>query len=298
MSSVDDDRTRIIVKGKGRARQESIDEHTPLLPSSSVLPVETEVPPRRRHLTSKLVSVFLCSLSFCVLIIVLVALIAYSYGSRASTLSPEELRRSVRFKGPDKLDVIKIGPDGGIWLHVQGRIGVDAGEVIGVNDEENDNLITYLWKSFGRWGIRRVDRISVHLSTVEVHSRHDFLANITLAPLELHLTTNPPPDETWLEGILIPLYLAPTRDPAAIIRFVRESWRDGFAQIETVTDHAIVSGGDLGEHSWRSKLHASRSNVRLPMRIKSTSDYYSGVGVVQAHHVFSTACSRTSTSWA
>lgn len=198
-------------------------------------------------------------------------LIAYTYGSRASTLSPEELQRSIRFLGPHNLDVVKIDPDGGIWLNVQGKVGVDAGGAMGVNDDEDDNLILYLWKSFGRWGIHRLDRISVHISTVDVHSGHDFLANVTLAPLELYLTTNPPPDDTWLNDISIPLYLAPTHNSTAIRRFVRESWRDGFAQVEATTDRALVRGGRIDERSWRTKLRASRSKVQVPMRVKSAS---------------------------
>lgn len=63
-------------KGKGRAHPEAVDETTPLLASGSGNHIEDNVPPRRRSLLSKVLSVFLFSLLFFILFLALVFLIA------------------------------------------------------------------------------------------------------------------------------------------------------------------------------------------------------------------------------
>ena len=67
--------------------------------------------------------------------------------------SEELLDRAVTVKGPDRLDVLNITEGGGIWIKVEGRVGVDAGAVIGVNSEDGDGIFRDIWKSIGtRWG--------------------------------------------------------------------------------------------------------------------------------------------------
>ncbi|KAI0689342.1 hypothetical protein BC835DRAFT_1283155 [Cytidiella melzeri] len=272
MASNEDATARVLAKGKGRAIPEHLDETTPLLASSSgnhSLEAD-DLPPRRHHLASRLLSVFLFSLGFCTFALVLVILVAYSYGSRASDISPEQIQRSVKFRGPDGLDVVRVGPDGFVCLQIRVRVGVDAAAVIGIQDDDEDGIFRYMWKTVGRWGVRQVDRISVNLSSVEVYSgqTHELLVNVSIPPLEIPLTTNPPPDDSWLTAMTIPLSLAPTRNMSALTRFIRESWRDGALVMISETQRAVVYGGGLHERSWRSRLRAVRTNVRMPMRVK------------------------------
>lgn len=271
MTSNEDNNTRTTSKGKARARPEDIDETTPLLASSSGIHIEADIPRRRRRLTSRLLSVFLFSLAFCVVAFVFLVLIAYSYGSRASNISPEKIQRSVRFRGPDRLDVVKVGRDGAVLLEVKGRIGVDAGSVIGIQDDEEDGIFRYVWKSIGRWGVRQVDRVSVNLSVVEVYTTqtHSLLANVSIPPLEVPLTVNPLQDDSWLTEMTIPISLVPTKNITTLIEFIRESWRDGALQMTSETHRAALHGGGLNERSWRARLRAVQTNIRMPMRIKS-----------------------------
>lgn len=250
-------------KGKGRARPEDLDERTPLLASGSGTHYEPEpTTPRRRRLVAQLLSVFLYSFSFCVLLFIIVLLIAYSYGSRASGIPPDELiQRALIARGPDRLDVLNITSDGGIWLRVRGRVGLDAGRVIGVATEEDESYLQFWWKSIGRWGIEQLDSVTANLSTIEVSSQHDHLAAVVIPPLDLPLTADPPHDDSWLTEVTIPVYIQPTKNMTALLRFVRESWRDGTMRVEAHVGRAAIRGGHLHEGGWRSALSAVRKDV-------------------------------------
>ena len=271
MSSESQSGTSIISKGKARATPQDLDERTPLLASGSGAPYDPEpAAPRRRRLFVKLLTVFLYSLSVCILFLVILLLIAYSYGSRASGISSDELvQRALVARGPDRLDVLNITKEGGIWLKVHGRVGLDAGSVIGVATEDDDTVLKDWWKSIGRWGISQLDRVTVNLSTIDVSSQQDQLASISLPPLELPLTADPPEDESWLTGVSIPVYIQPTKNMSALARFVRESWRDGTVRVEAHVGRAFVRGGRLNDVGWRTRLRAIRSDVHSRVSLKS-----------------------------
>lgn len=276
MNSDTADVERRIDKGKARARSPEPTEDTPLLGSASgsyTSRNEPETLPRRLY--SRLVSVFLISLSFCVLAFIFVVLIVYSYRSRAVSASPDQiLQHALVLRGPDGVDVLNSTGDGGVWLLVRGRIGLDAGEVAGVNTAVGDNILQDVWKSLGRWSIRRLDRVSVNLTTIEITSQSDpshALTTITLPPLELPLTANPPPDTTWLTPVEVPILLRPTKDMATLKRFVRDSWREGRIEVQAVVAQAIVQGGGLDESSWRRQLKVMHSDIHTKIHITSVS---------------------------
>jgi hypothetical protein len=273
MSSHEDEQRHVSSKGKGRARCEDLDESTPLLASGSGNLLEADIPPRRRRLATRLLSVFVFSSALCAAAFVLAVVIAYLYGSRASDISPEQIQRSIKFRGPDDLNIMSVDRDGLVRLQLQGRIGIDAAAVLGVHDNEDDNIFMYIWKSIGRWGVREMDRISVNLSSIEVFSKiaHDHLLDVSMPPFELPLTASPPPDDSWLTNMTIPLSLAPTRNSSALMQFVRNSWRDGALQFTVTVQCAAISGGGIDERSWRSRLRAVRTNVRVPFTVKSMS---------------------------
>ncbi len=259
-------------KGKARAYSPYDTERTPLLASGSGPPSGLELTPPRRSLISRLLTVFLYSLLLCFLIFIVVAIIAYSYTSKAAGASPDQLiERAVVVRGPDRLDVLNVTAEGGIWLRVKGRIGVDAGSVLDVNTEEDDSMLRDLWKSLGRWGVHRLDTVSLNLTTIDISSRDNHLANVTIPPLELHLTVNPPRDDTWLSPVTIPMYIQPTKNASALIAFLRESWRDGRMFLKANVGRAVVRGGGLHDDGLLSKMAVVRSDVETRMNIKSTS---------------------------
>lgn len=267
-------------KGKGKGRAQDPTERTPLLdrPSqSSNATLGDDTPARatsRRRLRARLTSVFLVSLSFCILGFAILALLAWSYAAQASKVSPDEiLHNALVFRGPSRVDVLNITSGGGIWVNVSGSMGMDAGAVIGVNsDPSGDGLLQHVWKSLGRWGVRRLDRVSIHMSTINITSANDpsaILASVGVPPMEVSLTANPPPDKSWLTPVSIPVLILPTSNTSALIHFVRDAWRRGFLSIRADMDRALVHGGSLNENSWRDKLHGEISNIQTALRMTS-----------------------------
>ena len=273
-----DGSTHTINKGKGRAREEAPSEHTPLLASASGSLTDQEPSVEhpntaRRRLYSRLVYVFLISLSFCVLLFTLVAVIAYSWRSRASDTRPEELiARALTVRGPDRVEVLNATSEDGLWIMVHGRMGVDAGTIIGVKTDDEDTVGQDWWKSFGRWGIRQLDRVTVTLSTIHIASRahpNITLATISTPPLEVPLTADPPRrDVSWLTPVKIPVRIQPTHDVDALLHFLKDSWREGFMRVQASVGHAVVRGGGLGDHGWRSNLVLEHDDVRPIINVK------------------------------
>ncbi|THU87982.1 hypothetical protein K435DRAFT_762209 [Dendrothele bispora CBS 962.96] len=263
-------------KGKGRALEPT--ERTPLLDraSGSSSPATYEptepVTSQRRRLLTHLFRVFLLTLSLCIVAILVVLLLAWSYTSRSSELSPQDvINKALVFEGPQHIDVLNITWSEGMWVNVQGRVGVDAGAVVGVNSNEEDSFLERIWKSIGRWGVRRLDRVSVTSSTINVTAIQDdppVLASIDIPSLELPLTTDPPSDSTWLKPFSTPVFIRPTTNVSDLLRFAREAWKQGAVRLETHISEVDVRGGDVGEHGWRAILHRQLSNVNTTLRIK------------------------------
>ncbi|CAL1710343.1 unnamed protein product [Somion occarium] len=262
-----------IDKGKGRAVSPFPSERTPLLASRSNTPVELEDSSTpRRSIWPRLLSVFIFCFLISLFLLVLVALIAYSYGSRASGISSDVLiQRALVLRGPDRIDVLNFTRESGLWAQVDGRVGINAGAAIEVNAEEDDGILASAWKSLGRWGIRRLDAVTVNLSTIEVSSEHDYLANISIPPLDLPLVANPPSDLSWLRRVSVPIHIQPTNDSSALLRFARESWKDGMVNAKAVVDQATISGGHLGEQSWRKRVHVVRTDITSTVRMQVPS---------------------------
>lgn len=254
-------------KGKGKARD--VTERTPLLAngsSSSARSEDSPPPDTRRRLRRRLVGIFLITLLICISALVLLVLLAWSYSSRASDMSPDDiLHEALVLQGPDRLDVLNISISEGIWVNVEGRIGLDAGAVVGVNSDPEDGILDKIWKSFGRSGIRNLDTVSIWTSTVTILSRSDppvLLATIDIPPLEIPLTVDPPTELTWLQPISAPIFIRPTSNTSDLLHFVRDSWRNGQMVVKTEVPTVDVRGGELAGTSWKHRLHRQLLNVK------------------------------------
>lgn len=273
----DEQPTPHIDKGKGRALDST--ERTPLLasPSQSFSPPDDSpaVLLGRRRLWSKLARVFLISLCFCIIALVIIALLAWSYAAQASDVSPDDvLNKALVFRGPDHIDVLSVDWDGGIRVTVDGQIGLDAGALVGLNTDRDDGFWRESWKSMGRWGVGQLDRVSVNLSTITITSGKNpsiVLATVEASPLELPLTTNPPQDTSWLTNISTPLLIHPTHHTSDLIQFMKESWQDGTISVQAIVGEVVVRGGSLHENSWRQNLQAQRSNIKTLLHLQSES---------------------------
>jgi hypothetical protein len=264
-----DDQT---IKGKGRASSQTIStERTPLLASHSQSQswTEDQESTTRHRLRSRLTIVFFTSLGICVVVLIVLAITAYSYVARIARTHPEEfLSRGLVTSGLDRVDVLNVTETGGIWVTVEGRVGVDAGSIIGSNQDHWSSILNPI----ARWGIRVIGRISISLNTINVSSGYDTetaLGSIITSTLSLPLTVAPPNDFSWLTRVSVPLLVLPTRNSSALMHFARDAWRFGAVAAHAYVEKAVVRGGGPDETGWRHKLKVERSLIHANIRVES-----------------------------
>jgi len=274
-----DDPLERVDKGKARAQEPT--ERTPLLGGTSQPPLVLDSDDEEHHtsisrrLRARLTAVFLVTLSFCIIALVLFALLAWTYAARASRLTPEDIiKNDLVYQGPNRLDVLNISLDGGVWVRVEGRLGVDAGAAIGVNSDAEDGIWTDLWKMFGRHGVRALGKVSVNMSTVMITPQYDtsiVLLTVQIPPLEVPLTVDPPRDFSWLTTVSTTVFLQPTTNTTLLLRFLKDSWQHGSFNVRADVGNATIRGGGLREETWRSNFHSRLSNIQTYIRMKSVS---------------------------
>ena len=269
-------------KGKQRAATPGPSERTPLLPSSSSHTVHPSHPhisppgqPPHQNLVRKLLIVFLATLVACVIVLVLILLFALSYSSRVSSLTAQDiLDRGLFVRGPDRIDVLNATKDGGVWIRVDGRVGLDMGRVLRVRPDNEDLVWTELWKGIGRWGVRKVGRISVELSpiTILLSGKPPIsLAVVTAPAMELPLSPDPPSSLEWLTPVSIPIHVWPTNHTEDLVHFAKGCWMSGVIRVSTTIPSIRVTGGGIHEDGWRGNFGTKRSNVSIAVRAKSES---------------------------
>ncbi|KAJ3881641.1 hypothetical protein F5051DRAFT_95809 [Lentinula edodes] len=260
-------------KGKGKARD--VTERTPLLASSSSnsIPTENSMPRGQiRRLGIRLVCIFLTALLICICALAIIVILAWSYSSRASDMSPDDiLHKALVMQGPDRVNVLNVSSSEGIWVHVEGRFGLDAGAVVGVNSDPGDGILDRIWKSLGRWGVRNLDTVSVWTSTINITTRSDppvFLASVDIPPLQIPLTVDPPSGYSWLQHVSAPVLIRPTSKTSDLLHFAQDSWRNGQIMVQTEMSTIDVRGGELAALSWKSRLHRQLADVETALSIK------------------------------
>ncbi|KAJ4475091.1 hypothetical protein J3R30DRAFT_3706962, partial [Lentinula aciculospora] len=226
--------------GKGKGKAHDVTERTPLFASGSSISLRTEdsTPPAQRR---RLVSI--------------IVVLAWSYSSRASDMSPDDILHKAL----------------GIWVNVEGRIGLDAGAVVGINSDPGDGVLDKIWKSLGRWGVRNLDTVSVWTSTINVTTRSDppiFLASVDIPGLQISLTVDPPTEHTWLQHMSIPVHIRATAKTSDLLHFAQESWRNGQVIVQTEMSTVDVRGGDLDTSNWKRRLHRQLANVETAFSLK------------------------------
>ncbi|KAG8216010.1 hypothetical protein J3R82DRAFT_8003 [Butyriboletus roseoflavus] len=275
MAAVLEDRQNC-TKGKGKDEPREATETTPLLEAgSSQVSADDDEPDlennsvARRRLWKRLIFVFFFTLSLCLVVFLALALLAYSYATRLAYLSQDDvLANGLVFQGPDKVDVINA-TDGGLWVRLDARVGVDAGFVIGVNTVDNEGTLENVWKSFGRLGIRILGTVTANVATVYVSSEQALLATVSAQPVRLPISSNPPHDPSWLTPVSIPVFVRPTDNSSDLAQFVEDSWRNGTASLQASLPEVAVWGGGPNEKGWRSmfstNLHNLETRLSLPI---------------------------------
>ncbi|KAI6145072.1 hypothetical protein BKA82DRAFT_4169754 [Pisolithus tinctorius] len=257
-------------KGKSKANApEQTSERTPLLQGEasqstllSDIVIDAENAGARHRLRSTLTLVFFTSLFLCLLIFAVIVLFAYSFASTLSDVSPQDLlEKGIVFEGPKRVDVLNA-TDGGIWINVNARVGIDAGSILGVNSEDDEGTLKGAWKSMGRLGVRLIKTVSADLSAVYIYSfTQALLGVVSLEPLELPITANPPSNNSWLTPVSIPLFIQPTNNSSDLAQFVNDSWREGVVSVHAVVPNVDIWGGSVNRNSWRSVLKLSEKDL-------------------------------------
>lgn len=110
------------------------------------------------------------------------------------------------------------------------------------------------------------------LGNLTIHHHDDastVLASLTIPPITIPLTSQPPSDSSWLTNLSTEVYVVPTQDADTITAFARDSWAVGVLSVQYYISHVIVSGGDFGESSWRKRLHIERTDLKRYFKMQS-----------------------------
>jgi hypothetical protein len=267
-------------KGKQRASTPEPSERTPLIPSGSSHIIHQSRPrsfqsehPPHQNLLKRLLIVFSATLTACIVILALIILFALSYSSRVSSITVQEVvGRGLVVEGPDRIEVLNATKEGGVWVRVDCRVGLDMGSILRIRPDDEDFIWTELWKGVGRWGVRKVGAIAIELSQIAVtsHNKPPYnLAVLSTPVVELPLSSDPPSNLEWLTPMSIPIKIHPTERTEDLVRFANESWISGIIQVSTTISSISVMGGKVGEHTWRDNFNIGRSNVSIALMTKS-----------------------------
>jgi hypothetical protein len=173
------------------------------------------------------------------------------------------------------VSVLDVTADGGTWIQVQAKVGINAGSIMGVDTDDDEGTFYDMWKSFGRWGVKVLDRVTVEVSTTQIFSqRQALLATLESPPFDLPLTVNPPYDDSWLSPLSLTLFVVPTRNASDLNQFVHDSWHSGAASVHASIPSVIVSGGSTNKSGWRQMLRLQRSDIQTHLFMKRKSFYY------------------------
>ena len=266
-------------KGKQRAATPEPSEQTPLLPSGSSRTIhlsrsrspQEQLP--HQSLLRRLLIVFLVTLVASLGVLSLVIFFIHGYSSRVSSLTVRDvLSRGLVTEGPSRIDVLNATREDGVWLRVSGRVGLDVGSVLRINPDDKDFAWTKLWKSLGRWGVRQVGVVSIELSQITVASSGKpslTLATLTTPVVELSLSPDSPTNLGWLMSVSIPIRVHTTERAEDLVRFVKESWVSGNISVSGVIPTMRVTGGKVGEHTWKGNFNIERSDVSVTLETKS-----------------------------
>lgn len=259
-------------KGKTKANQpEQTTERTPLLQGESShgtplsdVAADLESAGFRHRLRSTLTLVFFTSLFLCLLTFAVIVLFAYSFASSLSDVSPQDLLdKGIVFEGPSRVNVLNA-TDGGIWINVDARVGIDAGSILGVNSEDSEGTLKDVWRSLGRFGVRLLKTVSAGLSAVYIRSSGQALLGVvSLEPLELPITVNPPHDNSWLTPVSVPLFVQPTNNSSDLAQFITDSWREGVVSAHVVVPTVDIWGGGVKRNNWRSMFKRTEKDLDI-----------------------------------
>ncbi len=286
---------------KGKAVDRS--ERTPLLsgPSHSRLDDEQQLgasdehdgrSARRPAWRGQLLTVLLVVITILLAGSLLFALLAWSY--IPGRTEEAQLTRGIVWRGPERIDIINV-TESGIWVQMDGYLGVDADFMLGVDKRdvgEGDRGGGAAWweglrTSFARWAVQQVGELRVDIpDTIEVYPSMAGLDSRPLlscqiaqsfpVPLTPALRSNDPPVfpphtgnpsvPAWLSPVTVVTQVSPLAHPADLLEFARQGWKKGKIEAELRISEVHVSAVGGG---WRRWIKGSKQNLVIPMDFDS-----------------------------
>lgn len=163
--------------------------------------------------------------------LVLAIPLGWTYYSKLSVLDKDIeriIKQHVVYRGPDDVQLLNV-THWGAWVNVEGKIGVDAAKVIGVEPEntywgQNEPQWKTAWKGIGRWGIRNMKTVNVKLEGIEVwgaysgddgESKHEGrFFKVVAPPMDVPISADAPleprRDDGWLTPFSTPMFIQPS----------------------------------------------------------------------------------------
>jgi len=209
----------------------------------------------------------------CIAAVLFLLFVAYRYAAKASSVSNDDiLYKGLVLSGPDRINLLNVTKDGGVWVKVDGRVGFDAGAIVGVTSDDTDSLWVHIWKSLGRLGIHTLSDVSVNMTSVEITTQDDppaFLASINLPLLQIPLTADPPSDHSWLTAMSMLSSSAQLRTPPPGLHSLEKVGHRGYFSAQMSVSRVVVHGGSLQSDGWRHLLALERTGIAAALRMKS-----------------------------
>jgi len=223
----------------------------------------------------------LSTLAVFFMLILLVLLLAWKYGPQTASAIKASIDQWTTVE-PVRVEVVRVIPpsitpvkprhktvrradtqDGlRIQLKATLRVGVDVGGVLQLGPGiHSDGPLDSLWKHLTRWGVRKLQNVSVRIGRVTVFPAGRNATDVCLAtipglpPIEIPLSVRgDSQDKTWLEEANIQLFVDIPSDASSILNFAEDAWKRTVASAKVEVDDVRVSGGYIGEFGWRATL--------------------------------------------
>ncbi|KIY36807.1 hypothetical protein I305_00856 [Cryptococcus gattii E566] len=284
---------------KGKARAQSPDERTLLLPepshshSHAVPPIE-QPPARHARVRSVffIVSIVVTSLLLSVLLFII--LLAASFKPSPSELS-DLPQTAFKFTPPSSISIVNITDDG-ILVNVSLSCGIDADRALGVQEfyqeserqkaaERGDRGVGAAWweslrRKSANWLIGSLHQkqmsldISKGVYVFPQDSSSPPLGHIDLlGPLSIPLVTGVPalrpdhPDLSWLKPISFTTFVKPMASSGEIWDFIRQGWLHGGLTVVVGAEDVQTSLEDGEERWWGRWVSMKEKDLSLQMEL-------------------------------
>lgn len=286
---------------KGKARAESPDERTLLLPEpfrprSQPVPPAEQSPPRRARVRSVLLTVSIVAASFFLSALLFIALLAASFKPSPSELS-DLPQTAFKYTSPSSISVVNVTDDG-ILVNITLSCGIDVDRALGIQNfyqeserqkaaERGDRGMGAVWweslrRKSANWLIGSLQRKQMSLDIskgVYIFPENDSsppLGHIDLlGPLSIPLVTGVPPyspdhpDLSWLEPISFTAFVKPMASSGEIWNFIHQGWLHGGLNVAVGAESIQTGLGDGEERWWGRWVTMKEKDVSLQMELPS-----------------------------